>query len=106
MSEYNAIVKKHGIKLTDNGEKILFWMELELPNGGGVGFVVESSTSASGEYNTTFAHSIGEVMKVLDVDDFDNIDGRPLIAVFDGEMFIGSKLIGIKHFLDKYSFMY
>jgi hypothetical protein len=104
MSEYNAIVKKHGIKLTDNGEKILFWMELELPNNGGVGFVTEASTEDGS--NSTFAHSISEVMKILDVDDFDNIDGRPLIAVFDGEMFIGSKLIGIKHFLDKYSFMY
>lgn len=104
MSEYNAIVKKHGIKLTENGKKILFWMELELPNNGGVGFVTEASTEDGS--NSTFAYSIGEVMKILDVDDFDNIDGSPLIAVFDGEMFIGSKLIGIKHFLGKCSFMY
>ena len=79
-------------------------MELELPNNGGVGFVTEASTEDG--TNSTFAYSISEVMKILDVDDFDNIDGRPLVAVFDGEMFIGSKLIGIKHFLGKYSFMY
>lgn len=102
MSEFNAKVKKHGITFAETNDNIIFWMELELPHGGGVGFVTSAST-AEGDNN--FAHSISEVMKVLDVTNLDDIDGRPLIAVFDGEMFIGSKLIGIKHFLDKGSFM-
>ena len=65
-------------------------------------FVIKASTA---EGNSNFAHSIGEVMKILEVKRLEEIDGRPLIAIFDGEMSIGSKLIGIKHFLDKDSFM-
>lgn len=103
MSEYNAIVKKHGIKLTENGEKIMFWMDLELPQSGGVGFVIESSTKDGDK--SVFASTLAKVMEVLEVEDFDEIDGRPLVAVFDGEMFIGSRLVGIRHFLYKTSFM-
>ena len=103
MSEYNAMVKSHGISLSENGKKIMFYMDLELPNGGGVGFVIESSTE-EGEKDT-FSSTLAKVMNVLDVKKLGEIDGRPLVAVFDGEMFLGSRLIGIKHFLYKTSFM-
>ena len=103
MSEYNAIVKSHDIKLSGDGERLLFYMDLELPNSGGVGFMFDGPVSDSD--NNSFAHGLGEVMKVLDVSEVSEIDGRPLIAVFDGEMFLGSKIIGIRHFLGKYSFI-
>ena len=103
MSEYNAIVKSHDIEMSEDGQHITFWMELELPHSGGVGFVMTSPTTKEG--NTSFAHDLNMVLNVLGVNKVSEIDGRPLVAVFDGEMFLGSKLIGIKHFLDKCSFM-
>lgn len=77
-------------------------MELELPDNGGVGFVLEGDTLTQND----FAYQLSSVMEVLEVKDIDKIDGRPLIAIFEGsEVFIGAKLIGIKNFLGKCKFM-
>jgi len=98
MSEINAIVKSHGINLSNDGNTIVFRMDLDLPDNGWVGFTLEADTTTKND----FAYKLSAVMDILEVNDIDKIDGRPLVAIFEGDdVFIGAKLIGIKNFLDK-----
>ena len=99
--EFNAVVVKHGINVSETyAQSLEFWIELKIQGGGGVVFCVSGPWSTN--YRNKFAYSLKKVMNVLGVDDLSKVDGKPLRAIFETKdgMFFGAPIIGIKHFLD------
>jgi len=99
--EFNAVVVKHGINVSETyAQSLEFWMELKVQGGGGVVFCVSGPWSTN--YRNKFAYSLKKVMNVLGTDDLSKVDGKPLRAIFETKdgMFLGAPIVGIKHFLD------
>jgi len=103
MKAFNAIIKNYGIQVSERYyESLELWLELEVEGGGGVCFSVWGPWNE--EYKNMFAYSVKRVLDIADVDDLKNLKGAPIRAIFDGNAddpyaFVGSKIIGIKHFL-------
>lgn len=104
MTELNAKIKSHGIRYSDQYYKSMeLWLELQLQGGGGVVFSVNGPWSTT--YRNKFCYALERVMNIADVERLEDIDGKPIRAIFGDKGEISDVIIGIKNFLTEDTFI-
>lgn len=106
----NAIIENVHFGFRDYGCLTLD-LQLKLPHSGGVifggfnlGHQRDEAYKRDNGNNVCF-HYINKVFKIAGAEDFDDLVGKPIRAIFDGNTTLGSKVIGIQHFLEDDKFI-
>lgn len=108
MKTLNAIITKAEIQL--DGVFLLMSLTLELENGGWVGFgggrlLFRKGDQYSPTGNNCAGYFITRVMEIARVEEFSELEGKPIRAIFEGKGMCGDKIIGIQDFLKEDKFI-
>ena len=104
MLKLNGKVKKHGLQLNDNNVEL--WLDIELEENYGIIAIITGSTNETDENN--FGYRIKRVLEILEVTDLNDVDGKPVRALFDApenDVPLGVGIIGLQNFLTNDTFL-
>lgn len=104
MLKLNGKIKKHGLQL--NGDNVELWLDIALEEDYGIIAVITGSTNETDENN--FGYRVKRVLEILEVKDLNDVDGKPVRALFDAPdngIPLGVGIIGLQNFISNDTFL-